>query len=68
MVPAMEEWMMGRNWRPKFKCICLKCGWIGTRAHTSRPCPRCNAYQVVKQYPNQTEYIDGNGCVKNDPR
>lgn len=32
---------MGRNWRPKYCCVCPSCGWEGKRATVSKPCPKC---------------------------
>ena len=40
---------MGRNWQPKYKVRCSKCGWRGKRtaftAHNH--CPKCGAYAVA---------------------
>jgi hypothetical protein len=32
---------MGRNWIPKFVCVCERCGWKGVRGNESKKCPRC---------------------------
>lgn len=31
---------MGRNWRPKFKAVCPKCGWTGQRTSVTAFCPK----------------------------
>jgi hypothetical protein len=56
--PRKGDEVMGRNWRPKYPCICLKCGWTGKRANWTLPCPKCEACSVVKQYPNQPQPSD----------
>jgi Zn finger protein HypA/HybF involved in hydrogenase expression len=42
---------MGRNWSPKYKCRCTKCGWRGKRTLRimSNRCPKCGGYPVEKQ-------------------
>ena len=36
---------MGRNWRPKVRVLCAKCGWTGTRVAVAKKCPKCGHYR-----------------------
>lgn len=41
---------MGRNWQPKYKVVCERCGWTGTRTNRMmlKPCPKCGYYYPKK--------------------
>lgn len=39
---------MGRNWQPKYKVLCMNCGWKGKRTTSTfhYKCPKCGGYPV----------------------
>lgn len=43
---------MAGTWKPKYKHICGKCGWAGTRSAVPRECPKCNHWCPVRVPPN----------------
>ena len=40
---------MGRNWIPKHKVKCEKCGWTGKRGNEAKRCPRCGHWHPRKE-------------------
>lgn len=40
---------MARHWKPHYKVLCGKCGWTGSRATVSKPCPKCGHWYPAKQ-------------------